>query len=482
MKFFTIRLLIFVILCSAFISSQAHTQTPYTWLPIGRITTNQLKAVYFVDSLTGWAAGKNGVVFKTTNEGNSWIAQDSKLSHDIVEIFMLNSRKGWLLANKILQLPDTTYATYLLSTEDGGDSWDSIEFPFEIFYSVTFLDSLHGWLGGEKGKLIGTSDGGLNWNDATIDTPLTSNRPIKKIRFWSPQFGIAAGGEREFAAVFRRTTNGGASWKVIRTGSDAVNDFQFIDSSTLVGVGGGLDEGAITSRSIDSGLTWNFQLAGTWGIIAAVDFCTSSEGFAPVLAAQEYLHTLDSGKTWTPYQTPDHLSVTDIDFIDEHHGFMVGDSGSVYRYNPSKQITVSSFWNIVSLPVSLTDSSKNALFPGAISNAFAFTEAGYLTQDTLTNGVGYWLKFPSAQTYEFGGFPRLSDTIIVHAGWNMIGTLSEPVSAASITTEPPLALSSFFGYDNGYTVADTLFPGRGYWVKADSEGVILLNTSTTQAR
>jgi len=46
---------------------------------------------------------------------------------------------------------------------------------------------------------------------------------------------------------------------------------------------------------------------------------------------------------------------------------------------------------------------------------------GYTQQDTLWNRVGYWLKFPTAQTVDITGMRRVQDTIDVQEGWNMIG-------------------------------------------------------------
>lgn len=52
----------------------------------------------------------------------------------------------------------------------------------------------------------------------------------------------------------------------------------------------------------------------------------------------------------------------------------------------------------------------------------------------------------------------------VKAGWNL---LSLPVDAAGATREAtfPSAVSNAFVYDSGYSVADTLVRGRGFWLK-----------------
>ena len=133
-------------------------------------------------------------------------------------------------------------------------------------------------------------------------------------------------------------------------------------------------------------------------------------------------------------------------------------------------------WNMISLPVSVPDSSKNTLFPSAASYAFAYSRShGYTTQDTLSCGVGYWLKFRTPQVVTLFGSIRRIDTIAVSPGWNIIGTLSFQAALGSMTTIPPnLVLTKFFGYDGNYHIAHMLEPMRGYWVKAGGAGKIIL--------
>ncbi len=59
---------------------------------------------------------------------------------------------------------------------------------------------------------------------------------------------------------------------------------------------------------------------------------------------------------------------------------------------------------------------------------------------------------------------KLSRTVSVAAGWNM---LSVPVRADDPRAESlfPGAASPAYAFDNGYIIADTLEPGKGYWLK-----------------
>ena len=90
------------------------------------------------------------------------------------------------------------------------------------------------------------------------------------------------------------------------------------------------------------------------------------------------------------------------------------------------------------------------------------------------------MKNAGAQVYNTGdewpagGIQIVShDSIIIHTGWNLIGIYECLILADSLTTTPPgLQLGSVYGYNGGYIVADTLYPGYGYWFKSSDEGLL----------
>lgn len=133
-------------------------------------------------------------------------------------------------------------------------------------------------------------------------------------------------------------------------------------------------------------------------------------------------------------------------------------------------------WNMVSVPLIVTDSRKTVLFPTAVSNAFAYT-GNYIIKDTLENGFGYWLKFENAQNIQFVGSPMSEDTIDVIAGWNMIGSISQTISAASIIPIGTSITSHLYGYNNGYFISDSIVPGKSYWIKVSSAGKLVLSST-----
>lgn len=136
-------------------------------------------------------------------------------------------------------------------------------------------------------------------------------------------------------------------------------------------------------------------------------------------------------------------------------------------------------WNMVSVPVIVSDNRSATVFPSAQMPAFFYSDIGkYGTSDTLQEGVGYWLKYDSAQQTIIDGIAIDVDSIAVHSGWNMIGSISQPIATMDIESNPPgMTTSKFFGYNRKYFISDTLMPARGYWVKSNESGQIILSSS-----
>ncbi|HEV8537682.1 MAG TPA: T9SS type A sorting domain-containing protein, partial [Bacteroidota bacterium] len=141
-------------------------------------------------------------------------------------------------------------------------------------------------------------------------------------------------------------------------------------------------------------------------------------------------------------------------------------------------------WNIISLPVTVGDTRKENLFPSATSPAYAYdgTSSGYVISDSISNGKGYWIKFGTTQIADIPGEIRLDDTVEVAAGWNMIGVLSLPFAAQSVTSIPEnIIRGKFFGYQGGYFTANDLSPSKGYWVNVAQSGFLVFHASADQS-
>ena len=128
------------------------------------------------------------------------------------------------------------------------------------------------------------------------------------------------------------------------------------------------------------------------------------------------------------------------------------------------------------MPLLASDMTGTALFPTVKSNFFSYNN-GYNQNAVLENGKGYWAKFEGLQNATITGTFINSNEIPVTQNWNLIGPFAFEVPVNNITTFPDSIISSqFFGYNSKYHSTDTLKSGKGYWVKANSNGVLQLKS------
>jgi len=150
---------------------------------------------------------------------------------------------------------------------------------------IYFTDINHGWAVGDKGAVLYTSDGGINWIEKTSG----SYMELYGVAFTDLNNGWAVGEE----GTVLSTTNGGNNWYSVDIGtSDELNSIVFTDANN--------------------------------GWIAGYDFY-------PIHGS--IFHTVNGGTTWELQDTgngEDEYFLYDICFVDEYNGWVAG--GTFYPY------------------------------------------------------------------------------------------------------------------------------------------------------
>lgn len=152
--------------------------------------------------------------------------------------------------------------------------------------------------------------------------------------------------------------------------------------------------------------------------------------------------------------------------------------------NYATNISYNSNWNLISNPVRTSKDSVHQLFQSALSSYIYhfITGVGYVQKFVIETGKGYWAKFSEAGSERIQGNLILCDSIDVHAGWNLVGSISVPVPVSEIVPLNTLIESPFYGFRNGYNISDTILPGSGHWVKVSREGQLILASPNTYLR
>jgi photosystem II stability/assembly factor-like uncharacterized protein len=326
LKYYVIFLLVF--------ASNTGLFGQYFWQRIESPSEYFLRTLNFTDSLRGWVAGDSGLIFYTSDGGLNWTQQETNTKDNIMKLFFLDENRGWALAWDEFA-SDNFYGTNILQTTNGGDNW-SLE-PYReqnvFLNSIYFLDTLKGFMGGYPGKFLITSDGGINWEDAQIDTGVGAHFPPVHFNFYNHQYGFASGGAMDISGVVWKTTNGGEFWETTAVGPEPVRGIHFFDSLNVLGVGGDPEYfGASVVRTTDAGENWVYEELGFAGVATAVSFRTENEGWAPLSLARTIMYTFDSGVTWIDTLTIDSSVIYDLVFTDSLTGYAVGEGGVILKY------------------------------------------------------------------------------------------------------------------------------------------------------
>jgi len=139
-------------------------------------------------------------------------------------------------------------------------------------------------------------------------------------------------------------------------------------------------------------------------------------------------------------------------------------------------------WNLVSVPVKLSDMTAGTIFPDINSPVYNYTDK-YSTVTTLENGKGYWLRYPTSENVKFQGQIVNSTSIPITAGWNLVGGYEKNVNISQITTTPwGIINSPFYGYTGQYEVPTIMEVGKSYWIRVSDAGVLnIANAVAKQA-
>ena len=178
------------------------------WTILNSGTASSLSSVCFPAPDTGYIAGETGTILKTINGGINWTILYTGHSMSLYTIHLLNTEKGWVAGDN----------GELLKTVDGGINWDpTILNPW--FYRITSIY----FPSPDTGYLVAanTPDGGgviektTNGNYFLPILYETTSDWLEAVYFPSVNTGYAVGDR----GTIIKTTNGGINWIIQSSGT-----------------------------------------------------------------------------------------------------------------------------------------------------------------------------------------------------------------------------------------------------------------------
>ena len=133
------------------------------WISQVSGVANGLRNVFLVNSDTGTVVGDQGIILKTTNGGNNWITQTSGTSIPLFSVCFIretNGNVGYAVGGYLLGGFDIK--GLVLKTTDAGENWVAQECESSrVLHSVYFQSESVGYAVGEGGAIIKTMNGGI---------------------------------------------------------------------------------------------------------------------------------------------------------------------------------------------------------------------------------------------------------------------------------------------------------------------------------
>lgn len=232
-----------------------------------RDVNTDAEKVFFTNPQEGWFVGSEGI-FKTSDGGLTWV---NKFSNNLINLYSIafaNSNIGWAIGTNIISYQPIIIEGIVLKTTDNGETWSQqTSFYSQPLYDIFFADTQNGWLVGEGGYISKTTDGGASW--IKYQTGTTS--ALKSVHGISNQMGWIVGG----TAIFR--TSNGTNWNQISTGTGQdIQEINFFNNQTGIAIG----KGGVVAKTTNGGQAWILKNSGTTEDILGEYFLDNQLGWA----------------------------------------------------------------------------------------------------------------------------------------------------------------------------------------------------------
>jgi photosystem II stability/assembly factor-like uncharacterized protein len=388
-----------------------------------------LRTIAFLNDNTGFVAGEGGKVFKTTNLGINWDPLQTNFYSDINKLTLIDSNtyiavtdsgkiyktsdsgNNWTLKlmlpyGKFLSVDNYNNSVIAVGIKSGyysgmnygealvykstdqGNEWISLGYNENNSnnYSIDFINELTGFIVGDSGKVLKTSNGGNTWNEITFP----SNEPLSKIYFRSeitgyiiaryinkiyrstdsgnnwiqyfpvsnPEFrinsinfrndltGFISGYNLSDESIYR-STDGGVTWNPVGIGysQTSIVSIDFMNEQTGFAAGSNSNFNGALFRSTNGGLNWSFYSNFNY-YLGKIKFVNDSTGYL-IHGGSRLLKTSNRGNYWYEITSSQVNSIYDFDFISQDSGYIVGWGGAILRtFNGGLQWSTQNVTNV----------------------------------------------------------------------------------------------------------------------------------------
>jgi photosystem II stability/assembly factor-like uncharacterized protein len=247
-------------------------------------------------------------LLRSKSNGESWEIMERPTSPDLFhnsqgqgliieyyDVSFANDDEGWVLCGilKRGKLRDTFLQSYLLHTDDAGESWRSIRlFSGRQMVRMHFADRSQGWIVGKEGTILYTNNGGENFVQQAVPVlagaKASGSRPKLMDVDFKDKKGIVVG----TLGTILRTDDGGRRWILMPQPNLR---FRYL----------------VRVQMLDDDRAWAVGESGT------------------------ILITTNGGKFWRQEGSPTNKNLYALFMKNRRHGWAAGDNQTLLEYNAS---------------------------------------------------------------------------------------------------------------------------------------------------
>ena len=274
-----------------------------TWQTFSKEVVDGFRPLSFTHNTQGWMIGRHGQVYRTGDGGKSWeviseIAPHRKLGFFIRSIDFTNSLNGFAI-----EMPG-----FLWRSNNGGKHWSELPLfsPSQDFKSLTSISTFGTsqiWIGGVRGLLLYSSDGGSTWQDRSLSV----EAHFEDLHFLDKNYGWAIIGSQLFSSA-----NGGSTWAynpvlLSRTRNIQLLSVYFANKRLGVVVGGEYKKKSTSYKvsemrgviflTRNAGQSWQeINLDSDFSLLTKVYFSDSKNGW--MISRNTVYRTTNGGLNW----------------------------------------------------------------------------------------------------------------------------------------------------------------------------------------
>jgi len=248
----------------------------------------------------------------------NWIEKQSNTIQNLNEVTFADENTGYVCGD----------TGTVLKTTDGGESWVSLNTGnLSNLKGISFININEGYICGSQARIMKTTNGGNNWeNQVSGVNPLAV---LGRMTFINQNTGYITG------EAYLRTTNGGINW--INDGNSGGFDVSYPEFHAGYRVGGS----GIILKSTDGGIVWITQTGNVAENLNTIYFIDKNNGYSAGDGGA-VTKTTNGGTTWIPQTRLTNNNLKSVFFTDADNGYITGDFGTLIKTTNGGLVFISS--------------------------------------------------------------------------------------------------------------------------------------------